>query len=542
MVNEAVEQKEESQKDNSEPSSSDGSSHNIMVIRKRNVASIKGVADHPQFSYNSVYVGMKEGPCIEYSIDNDTSLLTRDDRFKEFMDRPYAVIPQGEKNYLLVSPKWTGFKAGWLESQTEAYYIFRVDRYAAWSGLVPAELKKDLDLSPRYRSVRIENDYLVGDKSDLEDAWMRYRNDLVRKEKDVGIRIKSAVSSRFNLASNLVIDGVIPWTPKVVKQSWKWSTDIELRQYQKEAMEFFIRHGSMTLVYPFGSGKTYFGVQAISCISGRTLVVVPSISQIAIWQKYIAEHFQDPKPSVGLFYGVSKDKYANIIISTYESALKHLTKERFNLLVFDECHHFPANTYSRLAFIDSNYRIGLSGSPYREDGRSELIYVLSGYPYGSNWERLFEEGWVKRPEISLHLTTDKLSLLQSLLQTFKGNTIIFCDTISIGEEASRLTGLPFIHGEHTLRERVQLVSKYRRFICSRIFDEGMDFPVIKNIIEIDFLGGSRRQQLQRVGRLMHSIVDGTQYHLLMSPDELQKHQKRLYGLYSRQFKVSLTPH
>lgn len=108
-----------------------------------------------------------------------------------------------------VSPKWTGFKAGWLESQTEAYYIFRVDRYAAWSGLVPAELKKDLDLSPRYRSVRIENDYLVGDKSDLEDAWMRYRNDLVRKEKDVGIRIKSAVSSRFNLASNLVIDGVI---------------------------------------------------------------------------------------------------------------------------------------------------------------------------------------------------------------------------------------------------------------------------------------------------------------------------------------------
>ena len=298
----------------------------------------------------------------------------------------------------------------------------------------------------------------------------------------------------------------------------------------------------MTLVYPFGSGKTYFGVQAISCISGRTLVVVPSISQIAIWQKYIAEHFQDPKPRVGLFYGVSKDKYANIIISTYESALKHLTKERFNLLVFDECHHFPANTYSRLAFIDSNYRIGLSGSPYREDGRSELIYVLSGYPYGSNWERLFEEGWVKRPEISLHLTTDKLSLLQSLLQTFKGNTIIFCDTISIGEEASRLTGLPFIHGEHTLRERVQLVSKHRRFICSRIFDEGMDFPVIKNIIEIDFLGGSRRQQLQRVGRLMHSIVDGTQYHLLMSPDELQKHQKRLYGLYSRQFKVSLTPH
>jgi superfamily II DNA or RNA helicase len=32
----------------------------------------------------------------------------------------------------------------------------------------------------------------------------------------------------------------------------------------------------MTLVHPFGSGKTLFGVHAISCVSGRTLVVVPS--------------------------------------------------------------------------------------------------------------------------------------------------------------------------------------------------------------------------------------------------------------------------
>jgi superfamily II DNA or RNA helicase len=67
----------------------------------------------------------------------------------------------------------------------------------------------------------------------------------------------------------------------------------------------------------------------------------------------------------------------------------------------------------------------------------------------------------------------------------------------------------------------------------------MDIPNIKNIIEIDFLGGSRRQQLQRVGRLMHSLIEGSQYHLIMSPNELQKYGKRLYGLYSRQFKVNV---
>jgi DNA excision repair protein ERCC-3 len=309
---------------------------------------------------------------------------------------------------------------------------------------------------------------------------------------------------------------------------------------QNKAMDFFIKHGSMTLVHPFGSGKTLFGVQAISCVSGRTLVVVPSVSQIAVWQKYIKQHFLNPKPYLGLFYGSKKDRYADIIISTYESALTHLTKEHFKLLIFDECHHFPANTYSRLAFLNAQYRVGLSGSPYREDGRSELIYILSGAPYGSDWDRLFEEGWVKKLEVNLHVSHAKMSLWQSMLQKrLKGKTIVFCDTIFIGQEAARLTGLPFLYGEHSLSRRIEAINKYHRFICSRIFDEGMDIPNIKNIIEIDFLGGSRRQQLQRVGRLMHSLIDGAEYPLIISPDELQKYKKRLYGLYSRQFRVNM---
>ena len=536
----------------------------VSRVRERNVVSVKAKKDHPQFIYNRVYVNMQAGKCLEYNVDNDTSLLTRDERFKEFIDRPYAVIPQGKvgggeeeekKSYLLISPKWTGFRAGWLESQTETYNIFRVDRYAAWSGLVPDELKEELDLSPRYVSIQLlqlqnnnngeSSSYLIGNEAELEDAWIRYREYLLRKEKGIGIRIKSTISARFNLASKLVSDGVIPWIGRTVNQSWKWSTDIQLRTYQLEAMDFFIKHGAMTLVYPFGAGKTLFGVQAISCVSERTLVVVPSVSQISVWQKYIDQHFNtnNPKPRVGLFYGgARKDRYVDIIISTYESALTHLIKERFKLLIFDECHHFPANTYSRLAFLDADYRLGLSGSPYREDGRSELIYVLSGTPYGSDWERLFEEGWVKKPQINLHVTPMKLSILQFMLQTLKGNTLVFCDAISIGEEASRLTGLPFIHGEHSLKERTKAVGKYKRFICSRIFDEGMDMPDVKNIIELDFLGGSKRQQLQRVGRIMHSLIDGSEYHLLMSPDELQKYERRLYGLYSRQFKVNILKH
>jgi hypothetical protein len=71
------------------------SSHGQIRVRERNVVSIKAKKNQPQFVYNRAYVGIQAGKCQEYIIDGNTSLLTRDERFKEFMDRPYAVIPQG---------------------------------------------------------------------------------------------------------------------------------------------------------------------------------------------------------------------------------------------------------------------------------------------------------------------------------------------------------------------------------------------------------------------------------------------------------------
>jgi hypothetical protein len=85
-----------------------------MVVRERNVVSVQVRPNRPQLLYSRTYVGMQPGRCLEYNIDQDTSLLTRDQTFKDFLERPYTIIPQGEKKYLLIVPKWTGFKAGWL--------------------------------------------------------------------------------------------------------------------------------------------------------------------------------------------------------------------------------------------------------------------------------------------------------------------------------------------------------------------------------------------------------------------------------------------
>lgn len=81
-------------------------------VKQRNIVSVKAKKGQPQFIYNRVYVSMQPGKCLEYNLNKDTSLLTRNERFQEFMDRPYVVIPQGsgnegENGYMLISPKCT---------------------------------------------------------------------------------------------------------------------------------------------------------------------------------------------------------------------------------------------------------------------------------------------------------------------------------------------------------------------------------------------------------------------------------------------------
>jgi len=52
------------------------------------------------------------------------------------------------------------------------------------------------------------------------------------------------------------------------------------------------------------------------------------------------------------------------------------------MIVFGEAHIVPSDTFSRLAMIDAMYHLGLSDSPYREDGREEFIFSLAGVPVG----------------------------------------------------------------------------------------------------------------------------------------------------------------
>ena len=80
--------------------------------------------------------------------------------------------------------------------------------------------------------------------------------------------------------------------------------------------------------------------------------------------------------------------------------------------------------------------------------------------------------------------------------------MIFSDSLDFGKELSDATGLTFVSGEDS--KQLEKIQENRQMIVSRIADHGVSIDVLEVVLEADFLFGSRRQQIQRTGRLFWS--------------------------------------
>jgi DNA excision repair protein ERCC-3 len=217
--------------------------------------------------------------------------------------------------------------------------------------------------------------------------------------------------------------------------------------------------------------------------------------------------------------------------------MKEDQKEDGSLAVFDEVHHLPANSYSKLSTINTKYRIGLSASPYREDGRTEYIFALTGMPVGMKWQELISLGVVEEPDVKVFLYSTgnrKRSDIENIIDERTGKKImVFCDSISRGKSLSKKLGVPFVHGETS--KRMEKFRNNRVVIGSRVADEGISLPDLDVTIEYDFLYGSRGQEGQRAGRTMHG--EGGEHIVMMTDKEYDKYQKRLLSLENQGFRI-----
>jgi superfamily II DNA or RNA helicase len=158
----------------------------------------------------------------------------------------------------------------------------------------------------------------------------------------------------------------------------KLALEREPRPFQSEALDAFRRaSGRGVIVLPTGAGKSHVGVMAIDDRRRSTLVVVPTLDLVRQWYDLLRTSFAT---EVGIVGGGSHD-LRPLTVTTYDSAYLHMQHfgARFGLVIFDECHHLPGATYELAAELClAPFRLGLTATPERPDGREALLTRLIG--------------------------------------------------------------------------------------------------------------------------------------------------------------------
>jgi superfamily II DNA or RNA helicase len=152
----------------------------------------------------------------------------------------------------------------------------------------------------------------------------------------------------------------------------------EPRPFQTEALAAFRAGGGRgVVVLPTGAGKSHLGLLAIDDRRRSTLVVCPTLDLVRQWYDLLRTSFAT---EVGVVGGGSHD-LKPLTVTTYDSAYLHMQYfgARFGLVIFDECHHLPGASYELSAeFCLAPFRLGLSATPERPDGREAVLSRLIG--------------------------------------------------------------------------------------------------------------------------------------------------------------------
>jgi DNA excision repair protein ERCC-3 len=349
----------------------------------------------------------------------------------------------------------------------------------------------------------------------------------------------------------------------------------ELRDYQRDWVDRFLDRRAGVFVGPSGSGKTVAATGALAAIGGETLVLVPSRELAGQWRSELLEHTTLAPEQIGEYHGGEKE-IRPVTVATYQVAGMDRHRSLFGqrewgLIVYDEVHHIPSEVYRRSADLQGKHRLGLSATPVREDDRETEIYTLVGPPIGTDWDALFDAGYVQEPEVEIRYlpwATDeernayasaerrqkhriaaenpaKVDEVRHLLAEHPtAKALVFVEWLDHGRTIADAVDAPFVSGETPHHERDRLFEAFRAgeqrtLVVSRVGDEGIDLPNAELAVVASGLGGSRRQGAQRAGRTMRPAGSATVYVLATrGTSEEEFAQRRMRHLAEKGIRVT----
>ena len=160
----------------------------------------------------------------------------------------------------------------------------------------------------------------------------------------------------------------------------------ELREFQKPIVDKFTIHakkfGGGLLELHTGAGKTVIGLNILSKIGLKTLIIVHKEFLLRQWIERIEQFLPDAR--VGRIQGTVIDiEDKDIVIGMLQSlSMKDYPTELFHsfgLTIYDEVHHMGAEVFCRALFkCTSKFTLGLSATMKRKDGLSKVFKMFIG--------------------------------------------------------------------------------------------------------------------------------------------------------------------
>lgn len=336
------------------------------------------------------------------------------------------------------------------------------------------------------------------------------------------------------------------------------------RGYQEKALSIMFsneRARSGIIVLPCGGGKTLVGIMAAATVKKNTIILCNSGVSVEQWYRECGEwSIIKPRENIARFTSKRKDKFWNmeksggILVTTYTmmsfagkrseevAGMMELIKNtEWGLMILDEVQVVPADMFRKiLSIVKTHCKLGLTATLVREDKKIEdLNFLIGPKHYEANWLDLQRDGYLARVrciEIWCEFTVDfyeeylksdnrkkmllyvanpnKFLICKSLIQHHKNDKIIiFSDNIFCLEKYAVELGVPFISGRVGEEERVQILTLFKEtndcncILMSKVGDTSIDLPNANVIIQISSHFGSRRQEAQRLGRILRPKKD-----------------------------------
>lgn len=166
----------------------------------------------------------------------------------------------------------------------------------------------------------------------------------------------------------------------------------KLRPEQEEAKKVLIAKRRGVLKSPPRTGKTVMAAAVVCELGYKTLIMAAQRDWLVNFNEtFVGSKTQKPLTDIGITrigFANKLEQFKNLDIAlcTYQTfnspkgqkLLKKISK-MFTVLIVDEVHRSGASLHAKaIAGLATKYKIGLSGTPQRKDGKEKIMHKLMG--------------------------------------------------------------------------------------------------------------------------------------------------------------------